>query len=77
MPRGTGVMTHNPFAFARGMSTGRNRVDAKFELRARLRNEVEGIDARIVSACRDQKSHLIESLTRARAEKVKELAGLD
>jgi hypothetical protein len=72
MPR-AGVMSHNPFQFSTGHNEARKRVDAPFELRARLKNEIEEIDKRLIEACRDQKSYLIDSLTRLRADKAAEL----
>lgn len=75
MPRAS-VMSHNPFEYANGKLVTRERVPATFELRARLRNEIEELDKLIVNACRDQKSALIDALTRARAEKAEELDSL-
>jgi hypothetical protein len=72
MPRQT-IMTHNPFSQAKGMPDKTPRVEARFEIRARVQTQIESVDRDIQQAIRAHRLDLIESLTLTRNRLIREL----
>lgn len=67
------IVTHNPFLFARGTPDKVVHVEAKFELRARIRNQIEALDRDIQQAMRARKPNRVIELTERRNRLVREL----
>lgn len=72
--RYAGVVTHNPFEFAtRERVAPRVHAEAKFEIRARIRNQIEEIDRLISRAIRLADFDAIQKLSARRNEFVEQL----
>lgn len=68
-----GIMTHNPFRFAtRGMPT-HTRVEARFELRARIQGQIDAIDRDIALAIQTRNHSAIADLTERRNRLAEEM----
>lgn len=68
------VVTYNPFDLAtRGMPESVPKIEARFEIRARIQNQIDAIDRDIQQAIRGHKINLIESLTLTRNRLMREL----
>lgn len=68
-----GIVTHNPFRFATRDMPTHKRVEARFEIRARIQGQIDAIDRDIVLALSRRDAKAIAELTDRRNRLAEEM----